>query len=288
MGRAREGGSTLSTTSFADEPTSTKARWGGRQLADGTRLYWWREFLGVYLFYNIYSWSRGRATGSATRAWDNAQTIIDWERALGIYHELTIQQLVMSVRPLIIGLNYFYGIFHFVVTIAVIVYLYRRCTNDYPFWRNVFAFLVGIALVGYIFFPLMPPRLLDTYPLNWDLQFHFKDALAVLPNAWSFTTGPVKHVGNPYAAMPSLHFGWSLYCAVAIYPHVKSRWMKNLAIAYPCVMLLAIVATGNHFILDAVGGALALGIAYLLAKKVTRAGNVPNRTPKVALRTATT
>ena len=265
-------------------PPRRRWPWRGRQLSDGTRLYWWREFLGVYLFYNVYSWSRGRATGSATRAWENAQTIIDWERALGIYHELSIQRLVMSIRPLIIGLNYFYGVFHFVVTIGVIVYLYRKCSDDYPFWRNVFAFLCALALVGYLLFPLMPPRLLDSYALNWDLQFRFKDALELFPNAWSFTTGPVKHVGNPYAAMPSLHFGWSLYCALALYPHVRSRLMKRLTIAYPCLMLLAIVATGNHFILDAVGGALAVGLAYGLARAVTRAGNVPGRTQKAALR----
>lgn len=267
------------------EPIS-KVRWGGRQLADGTRLYWWRELIGVWIFYQVYSWSRGRATGGATKAWDNAQQIIEWEKAVGIYHELTIQRIVMSIRPLIIGLNYFYGIFHFVVTIAVIVWLYRRCTNDYPFWRNVFAFMCAIALVGYIFYPLMPPRLLDAYPLNWDLQFRFRDALELFPNAWSFTTGPVKHVGNPYAAMPSLHFGWALFSACAVYSHVRSRTMKRLAIAYPCLMLLAIVATGNHFVLDAAGGALALATAYLIAKKVTRAGNVPGRGRRQVVRPA--
>lgn len=264
-----------------------RARGGARVLFDGTRLYWWRELIGVWVFYQVYSWSRGRATGSAQAGWAHAQTVIGAERHLGVYHELSLQQLAMHMRPLVIGMNYFYGVAHFLVTIAVIVWMYRRNTNSYPFWRNVFAILCTIALIGYLFYPLMPPRLLDSYPLNWDLQFRFQDTLEVLPNLWSFNTGPVKHVGNPYAAMPSLHFGWSLFCAFTVATHARHRWVRKAAIFYPVLMLLTIVITGNHFILDAAGGAVAFALAYVIAQRVTRHGLVPGRrkapSPELAL-----
>jgi hypothetical protein len=263
------------TLSGSERGPGLRGRHGARLLADGSRVYWWRELLGVWIFYQVYSWSRGRATGSASKAWDNAQTIIGWERDLGIYHELRLQELVLHLKPLVVGLNYFYGIAHFLVTIAVFVWLYRRHTNNYPFWRNVFAFLCTIALIGYLTYPLMPPRLLDAYPLNWDLQFHFRDTLDLFPNLWSFKTGPVRHVGNPYAAMPSLHFGWSMFCACVVFTNARRSWVRKVAVAYPFLMLFTIVVTGNHFVLDAVGGALAFGLAYVIAQRVTRAGHVP-------------
>jgi membrane-associated phospholipid phosphatase len=73
---------------------------------------------------------------------------------------------------------------------------------------------------------------------------------------------------NQYAAMPSLHFGWSLWCGAVIAVIAPKWWMKGLGLLHPFFTASAIVATGNHWVLDAVGGAVVaaggFGLSYLL------------------------
>jgi hypothetical protein len=71
--------------------------------------------------------------------------------------------------------------------------------------------------------------------------------------------------------MPSLHFGWSLWCLCALYPHLKHRWSKVLICVYPVATLFAIMVTANHYWLDAAGGALTLGVGYVLGSASARA-----------------
>ena len=68
----------------------------------------------------------------------------------------------LHFKPLIIASNYFYGSLHFIVTGGVTIYLYRKWSDDYPRWRNTLGIATGLALIGFIFFPLMPPRLLPS------------------------------------------------------------------------------------------------------------------------------
>jgi hypothetical protein len=105
----------------------------------------------------------------------------------------------------------------------------------------------------------MPPRLLPA-------SYGFVDTLAQVGGLWSFDSGTMKAVSNQYAAMPSMHAGWSLWCVLVLWPITEGRpWAKPLLVAYPLATLFAIVVTANHFWLDAVGGALALTAGYAVA-----------------------
>jgi membrane-associated phospholipid phosphatase len=77
-------------------------------------------------------------------------------------------------------------------------------------------------------------------------------------------------LANQFAAMPSLHIGWSLWCATAVYPKARRWWTKALAVAYPIITLLCIVITANHFFLDALGGLLIFSLGVLIATPLTR------------------
>jgi hypothetical protein len=79
-------------------------------------------------------------------------------------------------------------------------------------------------------------------------------------------------ISNQYAAMPSLHFAWSLWCGLGLFPVLKHRWAKALAVLYPVMTLLAIVITANHFVLDAIGGAAVLGLGWLGGRAIYRRG----------------
>jgi hypothetical protein len=72
-----------------------------------------------------------------------------------------------------------------------------------------------------------------------------------------------------------MHCVWALWVTCVVYPRVHNRWVRAAAVAYPMITVAAIVVTGNHFVLDAVGGFAALGIGYAIARAVTRRGRRP-------------
>jgi len=241
---------------------------GRRVLSNGAVLYWWAEVAFIAVYYAVYSAIRNiNESGSAT-ARLHARQIIGFQRAVGINAEHTLQHWALSYRPLIIACNYIYGSLHFVVTAGVLVYLFHRWRDDYPRWRNTLAVATGIALIGFIFYPLMPPRLL---PANYG----FVDTLAKDPAFWSFNSGAVNKISNQFAAMPSVHCAWAMWCACALVPRLRHNWAKVLAAVYPAVTVTAIVLTANHYFVDALAGFAVFGIGYVVARAATRAGRRP-------------
>jgi hypothetical protein len=226
--------------------------------------------LYIAAFYGVYSVIRntqGSASVSAAKAFAHAREVIRFEEAVGLYFEEGVQEAFLDWRPFIQFWNLFYGTFHFVVTIAALVLLFRRFPARYPRWRNTLAATTGLALIGFAAYPLMPPRLLPA-------AYGFVDTLKVYGGLWSFDSGPVAQVSNQYAAMPSLHFAWSVWSALVLYPMVTRRWLQELVALYPAATLFAIVVTANHFWLDAAGGAALLGVGaaagFVLAAATTR------------------
>ena len=231
-----------------------------------SRLRWWRELLYILAFYSVYTLIRntqGSASVSAGKAFANARRIVDWERALGVYHEESIQDAFLGAEWFISFWNVFYGTAHFVVTVGALVLMFRTMKDRYPLWRNTLAFTTALALIGFATFPLMPPRLMPP-------DYGYVDTLRVIGGLWSFDSGAMQKVSNQYAAMPSLHFAWSTWCALVLYPAMKHRWSRILTASYPWLTLFAIVVTANHFVLDAVGGAVVLGVGFLLGRALTR------------------
>jgi len=228
----------------------------------------------VGCFYAVYTAIRdqfGSASVGATHALHNAERVIRLERALGMFHEQAIQHWFLAWPGLVRATNLYYGSLHFVVPIVVLVVLFRRWPDDYRLWRNTLAATTGLALIGFSLFPLMPPRLLCdcTYGAGPGVHYGFVDTLVRYGGSWSFDSGAMKDVSNQYAAMPSLHVAWALWCSCALVPRLRPRWAKVLAALYPLVTVLAVVVTANHYLLDAVAGAATLGAGYLVGRRIT-------------------
>lgn len=225
---------------------------------------WWRELMLIAGFYAAYTTVRdlrGTRPVSADRAFGNARLVIAVERRLGVFHEAAIQHYFLHFHLLIVVLDVLYGSLHFIVTAAVLIVLFFRFPQRYRRWRNTLALATVLALLGFAFFPLMPPRLLPG-------RYGFVDTLHVVGGLWDFDSGPMTHITNQYAAMPSLHFSWSLWSAAALLPTLKQRWSKALAVTYPAVTLFCVVITANHFFVDVVAGAVIVVAGYVGARWV--------------------
>ena len=229
---------------------------GTARLKPDYGLRWWREVLyiaGFYVVYSVIRNTQGSAAVSEAHALRNALRIVDWERFLGSTTRRRSSRRSSGGACFIEFWNVFYGTFHFVVTVFALVLLFRRFPERYRRWRNTLAAATALALLGFALYPLMPPRLMPA-------SFGYVDTLRVFGSPWSFDSGTMSKISNQYAAMPSLHFAWALWCACVLVPAFKARWAKALVIAYPACTLFAIVVTANHFVLDAAGGALALAV----------------------------
>jgi hypothetical protein len=216
---------------------------------------WWQESIVLFLVYQAYGSARGRLPEPPVASLHHARQLIDVERALGIFREAAIQRWFLPWHPAIELFDIYYGTIHFVVPVVALGLLWRRHRHRYQRYRNGFGFMLVLGLVGFALWPLTPPRLLAP-------PHRFVDTAATIGGLGPLDRGSMKD-DNLYAAMPSLHIGWSTWCALALLPVLRRRWTKALVVAYPVVTLLAVVVTANHYVLDGAGGlaALAVGMA---------------------------
>ena len=241
-------------------------------------LRWWVELGLTLAFYVVYSAIRnqfGSALGESVKqeSFRNAERLIDLEKAMGLYFEEWVHNRFLDWDWFIIFWNVFYGTFHFVVTIGAMVVMFVRYPRRYTFMRSTLAATTTVALVGFAFFPLMPPRLLGNCASRFgacEPGHDYVDTLVDPGGLWSFESGTMETISNQYAAMPSLHVAWATWCTIALYPVLRSGWARLSMAAYPALTLFAIVVTANHYWIDAVGGLIALAIGIKVAPFLTR------------------
>lgn len=222
--------------------------------------------------YWTYSLIRNAVPEQRAEALRNADWIWDTERALGIAVEQSVNHAVSGVTWLIISMNYYYATLHFIVTIGVLVWLFRSHPGRYAATRLVLFATTGTALLGYYLFPLAPPRLMN--------GGYFIDTVQVHQTWGSMASGNLAQMSNQYAAMPSMHIGWSVWCGITIAMLAKPVWAKVAGVLYPVTTLTVIVCTANHFWLDAVGGLLCLSLGFALS--YTWYGRLSYRLPRLA------
>lgn len=223
--------------------------------------------IGVFaLALVVYQASRAVVIGSPATAFQNAKSLIHFEKGSGLFVEGSIQSRVMDHVQLVEVLNLFYLTAHWIVTPLFFVWLYRRRRDVYPLVRNAFLVANGVAIVVFMLFPVAPPRLaagreglVDTLRTVSDVDLH-----GGLLSGWF----------NPYAAVPSMHFGYAALIGAVAFVLLRSWPLRILALAYPAVVFVTIVGTANHYIVDALAGGLtmALGAAAVVGWRSIRAG----------------
>ncbi|MET7296354.1 phosphatase PAP2 family protein [Streptomyces griseoloalbus] len=217
------------------------------------------ELLLIRVTYAAYAKVRLAATGGSNsagraRAEEHGHQILDLERLLHMDIEHAVNHAVVKIGWLRNFFDFYYTSFHFIVPLTVLGLLYWRRPVDYRWARASLGFATLLALIGFWLYPLAPPRLMPDLGII--------DTVHGVQDFSQPDYGTLTALTNQYAAMPSLHFGWSLWCGLVIAIIAPKTWMKVLGLLHPLFTASAIVATGNHWVLDAAGGAVVVGAGF--------------------------
>jgi hypothetical protein len=204
----------------------------------------WGELVVVVALLYAYDQIKDLAPGQGNAALRHALDVVRVEKDLHLFVELHLDNAAASMRWLSLTVSYFYQFVHIPVTMGVLVLCYWRWPLRYRFARNTLVLTNVIGLATFVLYPVMPPRLLP--------GFGFHDAVAQAGFGTTHVGGPIPEA--QFAAMPSLHLAWSTWVAILVFGAVRSRRLRCAVIAYPAVMFLVVMATGNHYLLDGVAG----------------------------------
>jgi hypothetical protein len=211
--------------------------------------------------YYAWRYARGAVDGSMTASFAHARDLVDVERSLGTLIEPGIQDWAVSSGWPAEVARWGYANLHFKGSCLALAATYFVFRGSFGFVRNMVLAAMAISVVGYALYPTAPPRFLPELGL---------DPSSAVTGNQPLLSSPGDPLFNPFAAVPSMHVGLSLIFAWSLALLVRPRALKALLFGYPLLMTYVVVATGNHFWLDAVFGALtavaAAGVAVLLGR----------------------
>lgn len=188
--------------------------------------------------------------------------ILHLEHTLGIAVELKLNRWLVAHHTIATVASYYYDNAHFVVTLGLLGWLWFTRADIYRPLRNT---LVAINLLGLLVFwlcPVAPPRMLSGEG--------FTDVVAASHTFGSWHTGSLAADADQLAAMPSLHLAWATWCTLAMWRMTRRRWLRVVAVLYPLLTAVAVLGTGNHYLLDVLAGVLTALLAMALLTLLSR------------------
>jgi membrane-associated phospholipid phosphatase len=221
-----------------------------------------RETFLIAAFAVIYEEIRDHMAQAGGAAAGHALLVVAAEKALGLFREHAVQSAIIGNDTVTDAFNAYYGGTHFLIPALVLAWLFFRHPAHYARARTALAVITGLAFVCFWVFPVAPPRLLPA-------RFGIVDTLVAPGGSGHLESVLISTAGDKYASMPSLHVAWAVWCALALYPVVRHWALRALAVAYPLMTTLVVVATGNHFFLDVIAGTVLACATWVV---VTRAG----------------
>lgn len=227
----------------------------------------------IFCLEKVYEASRGLVPRQQAVALEHAETVIALEKSWNIFDEWWVQSFVfrqaqwhfgpitLDQHTIIAVINQFYLYSHFLGTLGFLIWLLLWRPAHFRLVRDVLFITTALALVIYIAFPMMPPRLLGVHA-GLPHNYQFKDTLAPILN-YKLQQAQIGY--NPYAAMPSLHFAWALILGGTLVMVGRHPLLRLFGLLYPLMMLATIVISGNHLWLDAAGSVVVDTVATVVA-----------------------
>jgi membrane-associated phospholipid phosphatase len=232
-----------------------------------TRL--WVEALVIVWLCWVYDAITNLAPLRLDAALSHARGILNLEHTLHLDPELALNRWLVGHHTLGLALSDYYDNAHFIVTLGLLGWLWYRRADIYRPLRNSLVLINVLGFLVFWLYPVAPPRMLT--------GMGFDDVVAATQAFGSWHTGALASAANQLAAMPSLHMAWAAWCSVALWSLSRDmnpthptprRLVRALAILYPSLTCLAVLATGNHFLVDVVAGLATAAVAVLLVQVV--------------------
>ena len=213
-----------------------------------------RQIAFMWLAYTLYRWVRGYVDdpAGAAIAFENARRLISIEQGMHLFIEPAVQSWAEGVPAIIDASSWLYINAQTTVTMGALIYIYLARTSSFYFVRNMFAISWVLALIGYTVYPTAPPRL---FP-----EWGFFDAVSTFTGVSH--TDSVSALFNPYAAVPSMHVCFALMVGLPLSRLLEHRALRLFWTVYPLLVVFVIVTTANHFLADALLGALTALAAF--------------------------
>jgi hypothetical protein len=234
----------------------------------GSRLRWWTEVPLILVVYAAYTVGRILVRSDAAGATDHGLMILRLEKSLHLSAEEPLNRIFASHLWIGLPADFWYASLHYVITPAIAVWLFRTRPVQYRIGRTWLLLSTFVGLVGFTLLPTCPPRLLTA-------SHGFVDTMAEFSHYgwWGGAASAPRGLGgmtNQYAAMPSLHVGWAMWCGLMLWRYGSARWTKVAAVGYPLITTLVVMGTANHYLFDALAGVAVMGVGLLLARPALR------------------
>jgi hypothetical protein len=224
---------------------------------------WWAEFAIIGVLYGVYSLVRNSVGDVVARAYGNGREILGLEDGWGVSVERGLNVWVHRSDLLAGVVSLHYATLHFLVTPAVLVWLFFRRPARYRVVSAVLMLTTALALIGFYWLPTAPPRLLS--------DEGFVDVMSQTSTwGWWPTSGTPGSdaISNQFAAMPSLHCAWATWCGLVLVLLARRRWIRVVAAVYPLTTYFVVLSSGNHYLLDVVGGVAVLVVGAALVQLI--------------------
>lgn len=237
----------------------------------------WRQVLMIGWLCWLYDLLTELAPTRRALAFAHAHTMLSFERSLGLSPELALNRWLSRQHTLALVLSDYYDNAHFIVTLGLVGWLWWRHSDVFVPLRNALVLMNVIAFAVFLLYPVAPPRLLTGEGFT-DI------VVATHAIGSSLHTGSLSHDADQYAAMPSLHIAWATWCAVVLWQTSKRRLVRALGFVHVALTAFIVLSTGNHFLLDVLGGFVtaALSFAIVAAFERVRGRSRPPRAPGAA------
>jgi hypothetical protein len=245
---------------FIDSDSSADADSGGPAPAPGApqKRRWWQRKWGwevLLVIYAGYDGSRLLVSGSLSQAQRHGRELLSIEQNyLHFSPEHMINRAFADHAWLGIPGDFVYATLHYVVTLAVLVWIWRNRQEHYRTARTALMLTTLLGVIGFVVFPTAPPRLLEA-------SYGYVDVLAQHASVgwWGAGGGGTprgfESMSNEFAAMPSLHVGWALWCGMLLFRHSRRLVVRLLGLLYPVGIAFVVMGTANHYLLDCLVGA---------------------------------
>jgi hypothetical protein len=222
----------------------------------------WVEALVIVWLCWVYDAVSNLASLRLHAALAHALGVLRLERTLHLDPELTLNRWLTAHHTLGLVVSDYYDNAHFIVTLGLLGWVWYRRPDIYRPLRNALVTINVLGLLVFWLYPVAPPRML--------LGAGFSDVVASTHAFGSWHTGALASDANQLAAMPSLHMAWAVWCSVVLWRLSTRPSVRTLALLYPCLTALAVLATGNHFLADVLAGVATAALAVVLVEALTR------------------